>query len=403
MTDLAEPISRQLARRAVAFAPTSWNTLMPLFARHPEAIFFGGGAPALELMPVARLREAAARAWQDAPEALTYGEVAGFLPLRELIATRMAAQAMTVAADDLVVTNGSQQGIDLVCRLLLDPGDTILVEDPTFLGALQVFDSYEVTVESIPMDGAGLRIDALERTLAAAPRPSKLLYTIPTFQNPTGVSLSRERRQALVALARAHNLLLVEDDPYGELRYDGEPLPALRALDPEVVYLGTFSKTIAPGLRVGWIAAPPSLRDPLLSAKEAVDIHNERITARTVAYAAEAFLDEHLVNARAAYRRRRDTLLAALRRYMPATVRWNEPEGGFFLWVELPEGMDAERLLAVAAAEGAIYLPGAWFYPRSPNRRSLRLAFSSLPEDQLAEGIKRLAAAIAIGHDAVAR
>ena len=403
MTDLVEHISRQLARRAVAFAPTSWNTLIPLFERFPEAIFFGGGAPALELMPVERLRQAAALAWQDAPEALSYGEVAGFLPLRELIATRMAAQGMTVGASDLVVTNGSQQGIDLVCRLLIDPGDSILVENPTFLGALQVFDSYEATVIPVPMDDAGLQIDALARTLAAAPRPPKLLYTIPTFQNPTGVSLSQERREALIALARAHNLLLVEDDPYGELRYDGEPLPALRALDSEVVYLGTFSKTIAPGLRVGWIASPPALLAPFLSAKEAVDIHNERITCRTVAYAADGFLDEHLVTARTAYRRRRDTLLTALRHFMPDGVRWNEPEGGFFLWVELPDGMDAERLLPVAAARGAIYLPGAWFYPSAPNRRSLRLAFSSLPEDQLAAGIERLAAAIAVGDVAAAR
>ena len=384
-----------LARRAAGFAPSFWAGLEDLFGRHPDMIFFGGGTPARELVPVERLRAAAGRAWEDAPEALDYAEVPGYRPLRELIATRMAGQGMAVDPDHLVVTNGSQQGIDLVARLALDPGDAVAIEAPTFLGALQTFAAYEATYVPVPIDEEGLRIDALQRVLADRPRPPKLLYTIPTFQNPTGATLSRPRREALLSLARAHNLLVVEDDPYGELRYEGESVPPLRALDPDVVYLGTFSKTIAPGLRVGWIAAPGHLTDLLHSAKEGADIHNDRITTRTVFHAAGGFLDDHLAAVRPVYRRRRDVLLTTLRQHMPPGVRWSEPEGGFFVWVELPDGMDADRLLPAAAERGVTFLPGAWFYSGEPDRRTLRLNFSTLPEERIAEGVRRLAGAIA--------
>ena len=385
------------ARRAAGFAPSFWGEIEALVGRHPDMVFFGGGSPARELMPVDRLRAASVQAWADAPAALDYGEVAGYRPLRELVAARMAGQGMAVEPDGLLVTNGSQQGIDLVCRLMLDPGDAILVESPTFLGALQTFAAYEATLLPVPMDEDGLRIDALERALAGSSRPPKLLYTIPTFQNPTGVTLSRSRREALLGLARDRGLLVVEDDPYGELRYDGETVPPLRALDPEVVYLGTFSKTIAPGLRVGWIAAPTRLISPLHSAKEGADIHNERITARTVFHAADGFLDGHLATARGVYRSRRDALLAALGERMPPGVRWSEPEGGFFVWVTLPAGMDAAALLPAAAERGVTYLPGAWFYPTAPQANTLRLNFSTLPEDRIGEGVRRLGEVIAGG------
>lgn len=383
-----------LARRAGAFAPSFWGELSKLLARHPDPIFFGGGTPAPELMPVERLRAASAKAWVDAPAALDYGEVAGYKPLRELIATRMATRGMPVDPGHLLLTNGSQQGIDLVARLMLDAGDTIAIEAPTFLGALQTFAAYEPTYLSIPTDDDGLRVDALERALAEAPRPPKLLYTVPTFQNPTGTTLSRERREALLAIARRHNLLVVEDDPYGELRYDGAPEPALRALDPNVVYLGTFSKTIAPGLRVGWIAAPPALVGLLETAKEGTDIHNERITARTIYHTAVGFLDEHIARAIAVNRRRRDTLLDGLRAHMPADVHWTEPHGGFFVWITLPEHLDAETLLPRAVDGGVGFFPGTWFYAGPPDRRTLRLSYSTLPEHRLAEGARRLAEVI---------
>jgi 2-aminoadipate transaminase len=399
MTQTTEPIAptaprTHLARRAAAFAPSFWEGVEGLLARHPDMIFFGGGTPARELIPVERLRQAAALAWADAPAALDYGEVPGYRPLRELIAARMAAQGMTVDPDHLVVTNGSQQGIDLVARLTLDPGDEVAIEAPTFLGALHTFAAYEVGFLPIPVDDHGLRVDALERALRDRPRPPKLLYTIPTFQNPAGVTLAPERREEVLALARAHDVLVVEDDPYGELRYDGAPLPPLRALDPAVVYLGTFSKTIAPGLRAGWVAAPPDLVPLLLSAKESADIHNERITARTVYHTAHGFLDGHLDGARAVYRRRRDALLAALRERMPPGVTWSRPEGGFFVWLQLPGDRTADDLLPTAAEHGVTYLPGSWFYPDARPRPALRLNFSTLPEDRIAEGVRRLARVI---------
>jgi 2-aminoadipate transaminase len=246
-------------------------------------------------------------------------------------------------------------------------------------------------------DDDGLDVAALEAALAAAPRPPKLLYTIPTYQNPAGSTLPLARRRALLALARRHNLVVVEDDPYGELRYAGESLPPLRALDPDVVYLGTFSKTIAPGLRLGWLIAPPDLVQSLINAREVADIHGEKMTQRIVYRAADGFLDDHVARARTIYRRRRDVLLAGLRRALPAPFRWNEPAGGFFVWLDLPAGLDAAAILPTAADQGVSYLPGDWFYPggvRRAGRNGLRLSFSGLPEERIDEGTRRLGAVL---------
>lgn len=385
---------RQFARRAEKFLPSLWAEVGDLFERHPDPIFFGNGAPAPELMPIARLQEAASRVWAEAGTRLGYTEAAGYAPLRVLIAERMAGQGMRTIPDEIMVTNGSQQGIDLIARLMLDPGDMVIVEGPTYLGAIQAFDAYEAEYLVIPMDEEGIELNALERAIAGATRLPKLLYTIPTFQNPTGRTQSRERREGLLAIARRHGILVVEDDPYGELRVSGTPEPNLRALDPGVVYLGTFSKTIAPGLRVGWTAAPADLIGPLVSAREAADVHGERTTSRIVHQIAGGSLDDHLVIARAGYRWRRDTMLAALHTAMPEGVRWQEPEGGFFLWLELPEHLDAEALLPLAATHGVTYMPGGWFFPDRRSCSAARLSYSSIGEDRIEEGIQRLGAAI---------
>jgi len=398
--------SRAFARRAAGFGPSPWAEVGPWFDRHPDPIFFGNGAPAPELVPVARLREATTRAWADAPAALGYGDVAGYPPLRGLIAERMAARGMPADPETLVVTNGSQQGIDLIARLFLDPGDTVVVEGPSYLGALQVFDAYEAAYLVVPMDDQGLDVAALRTMLAdharRGARPPKLLYTIPTFQNPTGGSMSTARRRDLLDLARLHGIVVVEDDPYGELRYDpGEPEPALRALDPDVVYLGTFSKTIAPGLRVGWMAVPEDLVEPVTTAKEVADINNERMTSRVVFHTANGFLDGHLERARAAYQGRRDTLLSGLAAYLPLGSAWTRPGGGFFVWVTLPTGLRVDQVIGPAADAGVVFLPGAWFYPDKRDPFTLRLSFSALPEDRIGEGIRRLgeatAAAMGVG------
>lgn len=407
-TAVAAASPLRLADRATAFVPSVWAVIDALYAAHPDRdlIFFGGGAPPAELIPAERLRWAAERAWRDAPSALDYGEVAGYPPLRGLIAERMARRGATVDPAQILLTNGSQQAIDLVARALLDPGDIVVVEEPTYLGALQTFAGWQARYLAVPIDDEGLRPDALAAALAMADRPPKFLYTVPTFQNPSGATLSSRRRHDLLAVARAHGLPVVEDDPYGDLWYgDGPPPPPLRALDPGVVYLGTFSKTLAPGLRAGWVAAPAPLAEALFFAKEGSDIHGDRISARTVFHAADGFLDDHLAAVRPVYRRRRDVLLGALAESMPPGVRWATPEGGFFVWLELPAGLDGVALLPRAAAAGVVFLPGAWFSPDpSPTtRRALRLNFSTLPEERIVEGIRRLGQVIASSRAGDAR
>lgn len=385
-----------LARRARSFEASPWAEAWDLVSRHPDPIYFGNGAPAREAQPLDRLREAGARAWTEAEGILDYGEVEGYRPLRELIAARMARRGMPVDPDEVMITNGSQQGIDMVSRLMLDPGDTIVVEGPVYIGAMQTFDAYEASYLVVPVDDEGLDVAALDRLLTATGARPKLIYTVPTFQNPTGITMTRARREALLALARERGILALEDDPYGELYYGPAPEAPLLALDPAVVYLGTFSKTIAPGIRVGWTVAPRRLMDLLLMAKEASDIHTDRIITRTVYHAAEGFLDAHIAALRALYRRRRDALLAGLRRHLPAEVTWSCPGGGFFVWVRLPGGLSADELLPVAAARGVAYLPGSWFYPVGQKEYSgLRLSFSSLPIGRIEEGTRRLGEAIA--------
>lgn len=384
----------QRASRSRAFESSPWSEATDLIADRPDAIYFGDGAPAAEVQPFARLQEAAARAWTEAPGNLGYGELQGYGPLRELISDRMRVRGIEAGPERIMITNGSQQGIDLIARLMLDAGDPILVEGPTYIGAMQTFDAYEVEYIVIPVDEEGIDVDQLEARLETLERKPKLLYTIPAFQNPAGSSISAERRAALLSLAERKNLLILEDDPYGELWYGHPPQPALRADHPAVVYLGSFSKTIAPGLRVGWMVPPPELMDLLLMAKEGTDIHSNRIATRTVYHAASDFLDVHVAGLRDFYASRRDALIEGLTESMPFEIEWNLPGGGFFLWLRLPEERSANQMLVTAARHDVAYLPGSWFYPLGNVRNNeLRLSFSSLPEDRIREGARRLGAA----------
>jgi 2-aminoadipate transaminase len=393
--DLANLPYPSLAKRATSFEASPWAAALDLISRHPDPIYFGNGAPAREAVPIERLQEAAVRAWEEADGHLEYGELDGYLPLREFISERMARRRMIAPPDEIMILNGSQQGIDLVAKLLLDAGDTIVVEGPTYIGAMQTFDAYEVNYLVVPVDDEGIDVAALARMLDAAPVKPKLIYTVPTFQNPTGVSMSPARRQALVDLARARGIALIEDDPYHELHYGGEPELPLRALDPAVFYLGSFSKTIAPGVRVGWIAAPAAVMGLLAMAKESVDIHTNRVVMRTIFHASAEFLDQHVAVLRDHYRLRRDTLLEGLSEYLPEPVRWTEPDGGFFVWVTLPPGKSADELLPIAAQHGVAFLPGSWFYPVGQKQaEGFRLSFSSLPIEKITDGTRRLGEAI---------
>jgi DNA-binding transcriptional MocR family regulator len=274
--------------------------------------------------------------------------------------------------------------------VFLEPGDVVLLENPTFLGATEVFRAYEARLVPIETDDQGMRMDALEAALIAEPRV-KLIYTIPTFQNPTGSTMPLERRQQLVELARRHNVAVLEDDPYVELRYDGETVPPLVALDPNVIYLGTFSKTIAPGIRTGWTLAPPEVHRLLVANREVADISNDRITMRTVYHTAVDFLTDHVAGTLDVYRTRRDVMLGALEEYMPESVTWSQPDGGFFVWITLPEELNATNLAKLAADNGVIYFPGHWFFPNEDRFNTIRLSFSTVPEARIVEGVRRLA------------
>lgn len=387
------------ARRSRSYASSPWADIWSYLDRHPDSISFCSGGPSPALVPVERLKAAAAAVWADLHGyQLGYGDVAGHSALRELIARHMSAQGTAVSAEQIIITNGSQGGIDLITRLFVDPGDLVVVEAPTYIGALQVFETYEASYLMAPMDDQGLDVAALEGLLDQSERAPKLVYTVPTFQNPTGVTMSAERRVALVELARRRGLLVVEDDPYGELWYDTLPPPSLRSLSEDVVFLGTFSKTIAPGLRVGWMVAPQDLIVPLVTAREAGDIHNERVTSRIVRATAEGFLDGHIAEARAVYRRRRDAMMSALAEYLPPELTWTEPGGGFFVWIRLPEECGQRRqvpeLFMRAADAGALILPGSLFYPDGSDPLSFRLSFSNLPEERITEGVRRLGMAV---------
>ena len=385
-----ERAAERLAKRAQPFHESIWAMVDGMMNDHPDMVFFGSGVPAKELFPVERLQESSAAAWADGLAALDYGEAEGYGPLRQLIAERMRRHGAPVDPDDIVITNGSQQGIDNVVRAVVDPGEVVLVEAPTFMDAIRIFRSHGAEVVGVPMDDEGMRPDALRATLARLRSTPRILYLIPTYQNPTGITMSLPRRREILGAAREAGMLVLEDDPYGELRYDDVELPSLRALDPAVIHLGTFSKTFAPGLRIGWVVTGDPLRRMLLSIKEGTDIQTERIMTRTVYHAVRGYLDDHLDRAREIYRGRRDAMVHALEREMPAGTTWTVPEGGFFVWVQLPEGMNADDLLPAAARNGVIYLPGSWFFPDRSEVRGLRLNFSTLPEERIVEGVRRL-------------
>lgn len=383
-----------VAARAGKLVPSAFSDLEGIRGI-ADLIFFSGGTPPLEKLPIARLRQAGADAWKDAAGILYYGESQGHEPLRRLIAARMTARGAETDPEYVMITNGSQQGLDLIARTLFDPGDTVVVEGPTYFGALQAFDAYQVAYRIAPVDEDGLIPDELERLLREHPRP-KAIYTVPTFQNPTGVTISPERRQRILELSREYTVPIIEDDPYGELHFLGPPVPPLRALDPNVIHLGTFSKTLAPALRMGWMVMPEALIPPLVNSKEAVDIQSDRFVQRAVVSAcADGWLDAHLDEARALYQARCRRMLSALAREMPEGTRWTTPQGGFFVWVTLPGEATSNALLPTAGQHGVAYLPGSAFYPDRRKEPTLRLGFSTLPDDKIDEGIRRLGRATA--------
>lgn len=369
-------------------------------ASRPEVVSLAGGMPFVSALPLDQLADTVARLLRErGHQALQYGSGQGDPVLREQILEVMAPNGITAHPDDIVVTAGSQMALDLVVRVFCDPGDVVLVEAPTYVTALGVFSSYQCDVVHVPMDDEGLRPDALREAIAAvraSGRTIKLLYTIPSFHNPAGVTQGPARRTEILEIARREGILLLEDDPYGLLGFDGSVPRAIRADEADgVIYLGTFSKTIAAGLRVGWALAPHGVREKLVLANETATLCPSQYTQLTVSeyLATQPWFDQVKVF-RELYRERRDALLESLDALMPAGTNWTVPAGGFYSWVTLPEGLDATAMLPRAVAALVAYVPGVGFYADGQGRDSLRLSYCYPEPDRIREGVRRLAGVV---------
>jgi 2-aminoadipate transaminase len=384
------------AQRTQGMRSSAMRDLMAVIAQ-PEIISLAGGLPDTSTFPAEDLAALMSRVAADSSaEALQYGPTEGLEDVRGAVAEVMAAEGTHVELDDLLVTTGGQQVIDLVCRALIDPGDVILAEGPTYPGAVPVFGSYQADVVQIAMDDDGLRVDELEAALdrlAREGRTPKFVYTVPSFHNPAGVTLSLDRRRALVRLARERELLVLEDNPYGLLRYEGDPLPTLYSLDggEYVIYLGTFSKILSPGLRLGWAAAPRPVLEKLNLGKQAADLCSSPFAQHFVrAYFANRDWRTYLGELVDLYRRRRDTMLDALAEHLPAEATWTRPRGGLFVWARLPEYIDTTDLLARALREDVAFVPGRAAYLDDRGGSEMRLNFSGVGEDDIREGVRRI-------------
>lgn len=391
----------QLSASARQITSSAIRELLKI-TEQPDIISFAGGLPAPECFPTEELMAASERVLIERPiTALQYGPTEGYRPLRELIAARMARLGVATPTEQVLITSGSQQALDLLGKLMIDPGAPIAVEEPTYLGALQAWRPYNPRFISLPMAEDGLDIAHLERVLASGERP-RFLYLVSCFQNPTGTTLSPAKKRALIELAAAYNLPIVEDDPYGELYYSGERPPLLAAIDIElhgkprhVVYLSTFSKLLAPGLRVGWVVAPEEMVSKLVHAKQGLDLHSSSLS-QAIAHEVcqDGLLERHIPTIRATYHVRRDAMLAALDRCMPKEATWTRPDGGMFVWVTLPKHLDAATLLQASLDQRVAFVPGEPFFANGGGANTLRLNFSHSNPERITEGVLRLGRAI---------
>jgi 2-aminoadipate transaminase len=358
----------------------------------PEIISFAGGLPAPELFPVDDVLRATERVLGESGAAsLQYSPSEGFAPLREVFAAESQKRGIACCADDILIMTGSQQPLDLTGKIFLDAGDCVLTESPTYMAAIQAFQSYGARFASVPTDDEGLIPDALP-ALIERERP-KFLYTIPNFQNPTGVTLTAERRKKLYEIAARYGLIVLEDDPYGALRYAGTNVPSIKALDTEgiVIYQSTISKTIAPGLRVGWVVASKEIRAKMTIAKQAADLHTSSLDQRIVhRYLTDCDSDAHVEKIRRAYGERFGIMDARLKETMPPGFTWTHPEGGMFLWVTCPEGVNTNELMREALARKVLFVPGQDFFSDAPGLRYMRLNFSNASPENIRVGIGRL-------------
>ncbi|MFI7133432.1 PLP-dependent aminotransferase family protein [Nonomuraea sp. NPDC050153] len=387
------------AARATGMVASEIRALFAVASR-PEVVSLAGGMPYVTALPLDMVGELVSDlVTKRGPVALQYGSGQGDPHLREQICEVMRLEGINAGADDVVVTVGSQQALDLITRIFIDPGDVVLAEGPSYVGALGTFSAYQAKVVHVAMDDQGIVPESLAQTIYAletAGAPIKFLYTIPTFHNPGGVTLNIARRQQVLDICQRAGVLIIEDNPYGLLGFDGEPMRALRADNPDgVVYLGSFSKTLAPGFRVGWALAPHAIRDKLVLAMESAVLSHSSFTQLAVGqYLATQPWREQIKSFRELYRERRDALLDALESLMPPEVTWTRPAGGFFVWATLPEGLDSKAILPRAVAERVAFVPGTGFFSDGSGARHMRLSYCYPQPDRIREGVRRLAGVI---------
>ncbi|MBL8089589.1 MAG: PLP-dependent aminotransferase family protein [Anaerolineales bacterium] len=397
---LKTPWEYRYAHRAQKAKTSEIRELLKL-TEQPDMISFAGGLPAPEVFPIKEFQQACNFVLNErGAQALQYGTSEGYTPLREMIARHNSRFSVPVTADNILITSGSQQALDFIGRLFINRGDHIVVESPTYLGALQAWSAYGAQYITVPADEHGMNTDYLEEALRVGP---KFIYVLPNFQNPSGSTLSLERRKRLILLADQYGVPIIEDDPYGQLRYEGEHIPSVVMLDNQyrndtdgeysgnVIYLSTFSKLLAPGLRLAWVIAPPNVIQKLVMAKQASDLHTSTFNQQ-VAYevAKGGFLDEHVKVIRSVYKERRDVMLEIMEEIFPTEMSWKKPLGGMFLWGILPQGVDAAEILKMAIQKKVAFVPGGSFHPDGGKNNTMRINFSYSSPDVIREGITRL-------------
>ncbi len=390
----------QFSERALKMRSSVIRDMLAL-TEQPDVISFGGGLPGPQVFPIKRFKEACSRVLDECGElALQYGSTEGYRPLREWIASQAQQFGVPIGVDNILITNGSQQVLDLVGRVFINPGDLIATESPTYISALQAWRVYGARFISVPSDEHGLVVEKAEEVLKQRPR---FLYVLPNFQNPSGTTLTRERRQRLVELAQHYQIPILEDDPYYPLRYEGEPLPRILTLDSaarpgeglayngNVIYTSTFSKLLSPGIRLGWVIAPQPVIRKLGIAKQSVDL-NTSVFVQMVAneIGRSGFLDEHIEVIRACYKERRDMMLETMAELFPPDAAWTRPEGGMFLWCRLREDVDTAEVLKTALQHKVAFVPGESFHPNGGGKNTMRLNFSFSKPETIREGIARL-------------
>ena len=381
------------AKRMDLFKKSELGEILKLIEK-PDIISFAGGLPASELFPVEEMKKISVKVLDESgEEALQYSASQGYLPLRTHIASRMNSKSKTnVQAQDILITSGSQQALDYAGNIFLDEGDIVLCESPSYLGALNAFKNYQPKIIEVPTDEDGMIPEELEKILRENDRV-KFIYVIPDFQNPTGITWSLDRRKKFIDVINKYEIPVIEDNPYGELRYEGESLPALKSLDAKglIIYLGTFSKIFCPGYRLGWTCASKEILKKFIICKENSDLQTSTISQREVSkYMDDYDIDEHVEKIKSTYKKRRDLMLKCMEEEFPECVTFTYPKGGLFTWVKLPDELNAQELMKICVENKVAYVPGGFFFPQGNKENYFRLNYSSCKENKIVEGIKRL-------------